>query len=246
MAQENPLLATAYHEAGHAVAAVLLKRRFQMISILPDGESEGHVSLSGLGKVQSEVPVEARTRRKLEREILIYLAGPTAEALGTGTRELLINHTDLNEAVALADHLTTSPREADAYLHWLGLRAEALIRPPGPWAAVQTLATALLERQQLGYRRARQIIREALDQSRAAPLAGQGEPGNDKEASPAEECLRDLEAALSDWQLVRLASPHQVARALATRSREELRTMRDTLKEILADVEMAWKEAGDP
>ena len=35
--------ATAYHEAGHAVAAFLLRRRLRRATIIPDEDSLGHI-----------------------------------------------------------------------------------------------------------------------------------------------------------------------------------------------------------
>src|SRR5271163_2105137 len=68
--------ATAYHEAGHAVVALILGRPVKRVSILPKHERLG-VCEFGKGSVK---PSEDR----LEREILIALGGIAAEARFTG------------------------------------------------------------------------------------------------------------------------------------------------------------------
>src|ERR1700693_5800817 len=69
-------MATAYHEAGHAVVALALGRPVARVSILPDRE---HLGLCAFGK-----GVFRPSEDWLEREILIALGGIAAEARHTG------------------------------------------------------------------------------------------------------------------------------------------------------------------
>lgn len=81
----------AYHEAGHAVVALWLRRRAGTISIEADDAkgSAGHVCLPPI-KSFSEWEFEPeKYRRFIEREILIALAGPEAEFILTGRRNLV-------------------------------------------------------------------------------------------------------------------------------------------------------------
>src|SRR5437016_13572940 len=68
--------ATAYHEAGHAVVALILDRPVQCVSILPERE---HLGICEFGK-----SVFRPSEDWLEREILIALGGIAAEARFTG------------------------------------------------------------------------------------------------------------------------------------------------------------------
>src|SRR5882724_12821034 len=68
--------ATAYHEAGHAVVALLLDRPVQCVSILPDRD---HLGVCEFGK-----GVCRPSEDWLEREMLIALGGIAAEARFTG------------------------------------------------------------------------------------------------------------------------------------------------------------------
>src|SRR5829696_258658 len=69
--------ATAYHDAGHAVAALALDRPGVKVSILPDRDRLG---ICAFGKA-----VFRPSEDWLEREVLIALAGLAAEARRTGT-----------------------------------------------------------------------------------------------------------------------------------------------------------------
>ena len=67
---------TAYHEAGHAVVALILERPVQCVSILPDRK---YLGVCEFGK-----GVYRPSEDWLEREILIALGGIAAEARLTG------------------------------------------------------------------------------------------------------------------------------------------------------------------
>src|SRR5215208_4289318 len=71
---------TAFHEAGHAVIALALGRTIHKVSVLPNRERLGECRF-GKGNARA-------TDDWLEREILIALGGPAAEARHTGTYAL--------------------------------------------------------------------------------------------------------------------------------------------------------------
>ena len=68
--------ATAYHEAGHAVAALALGRPVLHVSARPDREF--------LGLCDFHKGVHRPSEDWLEREALISLGGPAAELIHTG------------------------------------------------------------------------------------------------------------------------------------------------------------------
>jgi ATP-dependent Zn protease len=79
--ERKKLKEVAYHEAGHAVAAFLMRRRFKKVSIIPEGNALG--CLDGCGwrsKQNPEYDDVARLRNRIEGQIIISLAGPVAEA----------------------------------------------------------------------------------------------------------------------------------------------------------------------
>ena len=89
----------AYHEAGHAMAFMVLKTRFSKVSIVPDDES--------LGRVTNDLPdsffdedLNANRQRSLyEKHILISLAGGLAEMKLTGVENTDGNAVDNSSVV---------------------------------------------------------------------------------------------------------------------------------------------------
>jgi hypothetical protein len=159
---------TAYHEAGHAVAAYLRRLRFTSISIIPYRGTLGHCEFS-------EAPVIidlnahsiGHARRRMETLIIVSLAGVVAECLLTGRHNWRGAHADLHDAARYASFVTGSDDELGAYVRWLWEHTKMLLGAPPCWLAIQQLAAVLIEDRRLGERRARAIIGEAL--KRGAP-----------------------------------------------------------------------------
>src|SRR4051794_27681595 len=87
-------LATAYHEAGHAVVALAHDRPVHRVSVLP---TQQH-----LGKCEFKKGVHRGSVDAIEREILISLAGMAAEARLTGTYDRAAAGRDLRFVRTLA------------------------------------------------------------------------------------------------------------------------------------------------
>jgi hypothetical protein len=140
------LEATAYHEAGHAVAAWRLGYRPISASITTPEDSVGEVSHeSPFPGDNLEFDASDLARLRVERAIIIRLAGPVAQKRyrQTSWRRW---HGGADYAVAsdLALRVCGSGAIASAFLKWLDLRAERLIEEH--WPAVERLATALIKR----------------------------------------------------------------------------------------------------
>ena len=75
---------TAYHEAGHAVMALLMGRSVQKVSIIP--------SQNRLGAVTIQKGRSKQVQDKLEAEMLILLAGMAAEGRISGQYNLYPKH----------------------------------------------------------------------------------------------------------------------------------------------------------
>src|SRR4051812_25404829 len=86
--ERRRLEATAYREAGHAIIALQFGRAVRRITITPDHQSSslGHVLRHARRSFQPNILTLEDTRQKnrVEREILMLLAGPAAEAHFTG------------------------------------------------------------------------------------------------------------------------------------------------------------------
>lgn len=161
---------TAYHEAGHAVASYLLHHRFSKVTIAPNlGEGYlGQVDQSYLTKDPNGVYQSQRDR--VERDVLIFLAGESAEARFLGHHNWKGASQDTRSALDLLEILAPEPtgEETSAYFRLMACRAKTLwleCIPGGQhrWSAVRVLAEALLVKDTLGYREARKIVAEVID-----------------------------------------------------------------------------------
>lgn len=164
---ERRLLATAFHEAGHAVAGHALEIPFRYVTIAPtEGVSLGHVQGFRMGKKLAEslgtYDVSPRQRDRVEREVMVFLAGSIAEARYTGRRNQWGASADYRLAVDLAERIAPIGAELDAFLAWLHKRTENLFARPHLWAAVEGLSAALMERGRLSRDETRQIIYETV------------------------------------------------------------------------------------
>jgi hypothetical protein len=157
----RPLEHTAYHEAGHAVAAWVQHRRFTRVTIVPKAEVLGSCSLARLPTFHPDLDIDRRTEQWTEREILLSLAGIAAEAHLIGRRPRgWFDQNDVRQAFRLALYQAGGDvKGAAAYLDWCWYPARGLVAHPLNWAAIEALAAALLAHRTLGERRARQVIR---------------------------------------------------------------------------------------
>ena len=167
---KKQLRETAYHEAGHAVAAYCCQIRFKEVTIIPDEDSLGKLVSSKRPKsFQPDINQDTKTRLRIERETIVYFAGGIAERKLTGGKRLKGAHVDLSHAIDLLDRLTGGTRETEAYGNWLFIRAEYLVMHPWNWTAIEALAAELMEHKRIGYRRARQIIKQAIENYEEKP-----------------------------------------------------------------------------
>jgi hypothetical protein len=170
---ERERRATAYHEAGHAVMSVELRLVVASVNLHRDEHQLG-VCRGGGALPQEEdfhMP-NGKTRRWVEREIMVLLAGSEAEAMFTGRKNHLGARSDLHSAVDLASTVCNTVDEVQAYLLLLAIRARDLLATEHLWAAVVAVAEALLERGELKGREVRRIVRRAIAADLPAPVAG--------------------------------------------------------------------------
>jgi ATP-dependent Zn protease len=144
--------AVAYHEAGHAVLALLLGRPVQEVSILPDREA--------LGRCAYGKAVFRPSEDWLEREILIALGGIAAEARHTGAYAWDGAGRDQQFVRGLAVQ-RVGVKKAERYERRLLAKAEHLLARAGTWQAVERIAAELLRRGTISGRTARHLYDEA-------------------------------------------------------------------------------------
>lgn len=163
MAHPRRLRATAYHEAGHAVAAYMAGRRFTQVSIVPDSWSLGRCTFAALRLFPLNGTGDRRGRARIEREIMIFCGGSVAEALHMKRpHSWRWANYDLLKAMELAEWVTHDPDEARAFTTWLLKRSEALLRERAWRRAVTAVASDLLRYGELGEHQARSTIARSI------------------------------------------------------------------------------------
>jgi len=136
----NALAATAHHEAGHAVAAVVRKVPIQHVTIEADGDAAGHVAY--LRPTDGVEETHARG--------MIALAGEAAQRR-FNPRSVRRHHggSDREAVLAYAWENSGSQRQAQALVNLWQVQAEDLVELR--WPVIARVAAALLERRTLSY-----------------------------------------------------------------------------------------------
>ena len=141
--------ATAYHEAGHAVVALILGRPVARVSILPDRER--------LGVCEFGKGVFRPSEDWLEREILIALGGIAAEARHTGNYSWDSAARDQQYVRRLAVQ-RAGERRAERLERRLLAKAEYLLADEDSWKVVELIAAELMQRGEISGRTARHLF----------------------------------------------------------------------------------------
>ncbi len=160
--------ATACHQAGHAVIAVLLKvgLRKEAVTIIPD-QATGNMGCptSRLAIIGNSLEMNAsdRNRIRAEEKVQVLLAGEIAERRDNpGSVRHYHGESDRAGAINILSYFTAEQRELEAWLKLLQIRTENLLSNPDIWRAVERLATALIERWTIPGGEATEIINRAF------------------------------------------------------------------------------------
>jgi ATP-dependent Zn protease len=160
---------TAHHEAGHAVAAVILRKQFRYVTIgfavLSDGRRTfGHMAWVPKGSFCPELDSEKRTRFICERSAIIHFAGPIAGARFLGRKRWGEGCThDLDWAAKMINHISRTRNESRANRKRLREQAEMLVSDHS--IAIQAVACELLAKRRLSYQEVRRIMRKGKETS---------------------------------------------------------------------------------
>ena len=150
MTMADPREVTAYHEAGHAVAALALGRPVAWVSIRPDRK---YLGLCAFGK-----GVFRPSEDWVEREAVLSLAGPAAEAGFTGEFDWAAASQDYDYAFRLARGRGGDDKKADRLVkRWLS-KADHLLGKGDTWEAVERIAAELLRVEEISGRAARHLF----------------------------------------------------------------------------------------
>lgn len=153
---------TAYHEAGHAVAAASFGCRFGMLTLYPDAEAESATT----GPLQIDLfkcAFPPGQPERLLQVLTILWAGTAAETQFTGRRiapEADPDRKTIDLFIArLTERGVTIP---DGWDRRPRLDAHALLRQSKQGVAVESLAATLLDEHVIGHFTARGLITNAM------------------------------------------------------------------------------------
>lgn len=138
--------ATAYHEAGHTVIAWRLGAGPRVATIIPRGDVQGEMMQeASLVDAAREFDGSDHARNRVERAIMICLAGPIAQRrLAPRSWRRWHGANDYVTAFELALRINGSRRAAKAHLQWLEIRTQDLLETL--WDDVERIAGDLLIR----------------------------------------------------------------------------------------------------
>jgi hypothetical protein len=141
--------ATAFHEAGHAVACQRLGIRVRKASIIPEKDTLGRVGYRDPWRgINLECDNSARGDRRAKDMIIVALAGPEAQRKHS-RRSWRSWHGSYDHAKVadLALRMNGSNESTDAYVRWLEIATRDLVAIW--WPEIEKVARALFERNEL-------------------------------------------------------------------------------------------------
>lgn len=162
-ASDPHLVATAYHEAGHAVVALALGRVIQRVTIVP---GKTHAGVESLGQCQMQKGRFKPSKDWLEDEVLILFAGMAAESQITGQYSTAGAATDLRAARRFVESRAGGERQVARLERRLLDKTEYLLSDEGNWRAVELIVNELLVHQTISGRAARHFFEHAHVQAR--------------------------------------------------------------------------------
>ncbi|MFA6922896.1 MAG: hypothetical protein WC223_01460 [Bacteroidales bacterium] len=149
----------AFHEAGHAIACIMLNVRFKEVSIIPEEEkSLGHILLSNF-KLHSDYDDSDKTRLKAEKFIMISLSGAIAERKFTKKTNNIGAYDDYKKCMDIAGNLFNSINVMICFMNFMLAQTNSLFTcedeknaDTEAWLKVKLLAKELINSKILKYR----------------------------------------------------------------------------------------------
>ena len=148
---------TAIHEAGHAVMAELCGRQVTEVEIVGEGEHTGMVH--SLAFPPDGTTPQSETK-DIELQLKVILAGTVAEAMVSGRKGWDETSEDVDAAVRLGMRLVDDCEDVLPLLEAIGGEVERDLQ--AHWAALELLATELLDRKALTGSEVRRLLTPLL------------------------------------------------------------------------------------
>ncbi len=132
------------------------------LSAVPYGDVLGELQYRGFVSFPAGALEDARTRRKLEAEIMIALAGLVAEMVHTPRVDRAGAAADLQRAMQVALEAIVDPEEATAFVNWLFVRTRNRLAEPRCAGAIARLSTQIAQHRILTGTQMRTILERSL------------------------------------------------------------------------------------
>jgi ATP-dependent Zn protease len=136
-------IATAYHEAGHAVMAMAVGRSIQKVTIAP-----GKLQFGGsrLGTCEIKKGRSKGSKDQLEDDVLVLLAGMVSESRFTGVYCPAGASQDLREVSARLCTRAASQRQHETLLKRMLSKTEHILNDQANLEAIRAITKELLEK----------------------------------------------------------------------------------------------------
>ena len=156
------MLATAYHEAGHAVMALSFGCLIKKVTIVPGRSWLGQYRL---GECELQKGRSANAKNLLDDEIVILFAGMVAEAHFTGRYCEAGAAEDLRAIRRLLCRRVRSDKQHERLKRRLLARTEHLLGDEGTALAVELVARELMQKKTISGRAVRHFYQQAIQQT---------------------------------------------------------------------------------
>ena len=157
---------TAFHEAGHALMAILLGHPVQKISIGCAYQLDAYCQLDPM--VSEKIRSHLETR--IKHMVLVAMSGIAAEVLTFGQFDVSGASDDLLKARGLASCMNRDERHIDSYLN--RCETQALFQLSQYWDPLCMIANCLLKYGEMDGREATRIVRTCGVISSTFPMTG--------------------------------------------------------------------------
>jgi hypothetical protein len=157
--------AIAYHEAGHAMAYILLGKKFMYATIRENDTAAGHIrqrsSRISLDTYINSMIVVLGDFPKLFLHDFINIAGFTAEAIHTGKFN---GKRALSDFMGIVDTTTQDlpERFVKQYMEFLSGYAMLVFQIKVNWLRIEAIAEALIEKETLTYIETIEVAQNAM------------------------------------------------------------------------------------
>ncbi len=150
---------TAYHEAGHTVAALMLGLEFTYVTIRPDEESVGRIKYKRTRRRTDFISLfDFCARNNIEKTLIAGLAGVVAARGLTGEYDWQTASADEEGCRDLIRGTSGSEATHKLYYDYVMSLTQDVVAGPASWIQVERLASALLKRGRLSYQEAKDIF----------------------------------------------------------------------------------------